>query len=251
MEYSKIKRAAKDDPSNEFILYAHSGQPSRRWSKRAVVVSTDKQEAVFGFGIDLDSTRLATQLQTKYTTGNFGVLVRYTDLDGTNERYTVAPTRWFKGNYSDYEAQWAVAQSIEAKIHTLELKVQAIKNTESQQSKKRLDTKTSSIVEFLKKYAFWNGNLKQRSHWSIVDNDSVEVSSSIETEFASKHYPEFAAAGYSFNTDPDKYETKVKGEVSVGIELMENLMESMLALQDKNFALTIELEKEKRNKNGN
>jgi hypothetical protein len=111
--------------------------------------------------------------------------------------------------------------------------------------------KREAIMTFMEKYAQWINKPAERVFYHQIAPDSLEIQAETRVEFADKAYPEFLGTDYEhFRSDPDVFSVKIAGSADVGIDLMENLMESMLAIQDENQALKIELEKEKR-KNGN
>jgi hypothetical protein len=255
VEYTKIKRAATKDPNTEFVYYIYSGIPSNsRYVKKAVLVDTDKHKPVVYYGYELDQNRLAQQqAEPRVLSGrDYGVLVKITDLDGQNPHYSVIPTRYIKGLYVDYKDLWASQQVIRKKIDVLESKIKKTKAEQETIHKTALDDKRAAIKEFLKKYAQWSGKMGNGSMYGTTELDALDLTTSIRVEFATKEYPEFRANDFSFNSDPDNYKTLVSGSAEIGLDLMENLMESMLALQDQNTALTIELEKQiRKNNNGN
>jgi len=255
MEYTKIKRAATADPNTEFVYYIYSGIPSNsRYVKKAVLVDTDKHKPVAYYGYELDTNRLAQQqAQPRVVSGrDYGVLVQISDLDGQNPTYSVVHTRYIKGLYDDYKDLWANQQVIRKKIDVLESKMKKTKAEQETLHRTALEAKKAAIMEFLKKYAQWSGKMGSGSIYGITDRDALDLTTNIRVEFAKKDYPEFRQNDFSFNSDPDKFETSVSGSAEIGLDLMENLMESMLALQDQNKSLAIELEKQiRKNNNGN
>jgi len=255
MEYAKIKKAATTDPNTEFVYYTYSGIPTNsRYVKKAVLVDTDKHYPVGYYGYQLDQNRLAQQqAQPRVSSGrDYGVLVQISDLDGQNPYYSVIFTRHLKGLYNDYKDLWANQQTLLKEINVLEKQISKTKAEQETLHKTALEAKKAAVKEFLKKYAQWSGKTGNGSMYGITDIDALDLTTNIRVEFAKKDYPEFRANGFSFNSDPDKFETSVSGSAELGLDLMENLMESMLALQDQNKSLALELEKQiRKNNNGN
>lgn len=254
MEYTKIKKAATQDPNTEFVYYTYSGIPNNsRYVKKAVLVDTDKHYPIRWYGYDLDTNSLALQqANPRVLSGrDYGVLAKISDLDGLNEHYSVIPTRHLKGLYSDYKDLWAKGLVIQKEIDVLELKIKKTKAEQETLHQTAIDAKKQAIKDFLKKYAQWSGQLGNGSYYGITAADCIDIQTSIRVEFATKEYPEFRENGYTFNSDPDNYHTLVQGSAELGLDLMENLMETMLALQDENKALAVELEKQIRKNNGN
>jgi hypothetical protein len=255
MEYTKIKKAATADPNTEFVYYTYSGIPTQsRYVKKAVLVDTDKHRPVCYYNYELDTNRLAQQqAEPRVVSGrDYGVLVQISDLDGKNPYYSVIPTRYIKGLYNDYKDLWAGQQVIQQKIDVLEKQVAKTKAEQETLHKTALDDKKAAIKEFLKKYAQWTGETRNGSMYGITALDGLDLTTQIRVEFATMEYPEFRANNFSFDKDPNKFHTSVSGSAEIGLDLMENLMESMLALQDENKALAVELEKQvRKNNNGN
>ena len=251
MEYRKIKKAAEKDPGIEFVIANYNGQPNRRWASKAVLLDTKKHEPINYFGSKLSPSELIVQKSSAEATGkNFGLLVQLTPLQGQGTYQTVVPARWVKGFYADYEQLWAEQNTLETQIHDLEQEISRVKREQELLHQTKVSSQIVAITEFVTKYGHWTGEQKGRNYYNIGSSESFSVDTTLDIEFATKDYPQFTAAGYTFTRDPKVFTTKTRGSADIGIVIMENIMESMLALQDENKALALELEREKR-KNGN